>query len=240
MLAINSFSPSVIQRIGHYVYCLKDPDTGKVFYVGKGQGNRIFDHLKIAVSTATSTSKLDKIRAIQAAGRHPEYLIIRSGLTEESAIQVEAALIEWIGVDNLTNEVSGHHSDGHGIMNIAELVALYEAPSANIVEPVILIIINKLYERGKMTDEALYEATRGDWVIGQRRNGASYALAVHDGIVRQAYRIHKWQAAPKNKSGRQRWRFYGEVSREVQGYIGKSVSRYIARGAQNPIKYVNC
>ena len=29
-----------------YVYLLSDPNTNEIFYVGKGKGNRVFDHFK--------------------------------------------------------------------------------------------------------------------------------------------------------------------------------------------------
>lgn len=38
---MNEFPQSVIEKVGHYVYTLADPRTHKVFYVGKGQGNRV-------------------------------------------------------------------------------------------------------------------------------------------------------------------------------------------------------
>ena len=45
-LMINKFSPNTIEKIGYYVYIFSDPDTHQPFYVGQGQGNRVFSHLK--------------------------------------------------------------------------------------------------------------------------------------------------------------------------------------------------
>jgi len=42
---ITSFSQKTIEELGYYVYVYSDPDTHKPFYVGKGKGNRAFDHL---------------------------------------------------------------------------------------------------------------------------------------------------------------------------------------------------
>jgi len=42
MKTTNSFSNAVIEQLSYYVYLLIDPRTDKVFYVGKGAGNRIF------------------------------------------------------------------------------------------------------------------------------------------------------------------------------------------------------
>lgn len=41
---INFFSEEVVQKIGNYVYRLIDPRNGETFYIGRGQGNRVFQH----------------------------------------------------------------------------------------------------------------------------------------------------------------------------------------------------
>ena len=41
---IKEYSKKVQEAIGYYVYVLVDPRTKQVFYVGKGKGNRVFDH----------------------------------------------------------------------------------------------------------------------------------------------------------------------------------------------------
>ena len=58
----------------------------------------------------------------------------------------------------------------------------------------ILITINRLY-RSDMTNEELYEATRGVWKVGQKRDRAEYAIAVYQGIAREVYRIRTWHPA---------------------------------------------
>ena len=63
-----------------------------------------------------------------------------------------------------------------------------------IIDPVILIRINKTY-RNDMSAHALYEATRGVWVVGPRRENAKLALAVFNGMVREVYEIREWQPA---------------------------------------------
>lgn len=46
-----------------------------------------------------------------------------------------------------------------------------------------------------MTAEELYEATRGVWVIGRKREQVDYAIAVYQGIAREVYRIRAWHPA---------------------------------------------
>lgn len=64
----NKFSPEVEAKLQYYVYALVDPRTDQIFYVGKGVGNRVFQHIAEAENkNACSTSeKLDQIRAIHA------------------------------------------------------------------------------------------------------------------------------------------------------------------------------
>ena len=44
------FSAYVTEQVGWYVYALRDPRNSKVFYIGKGQGNRVFAHANDAVA----------------------------------------------------------------------------------------------------------------------------------------------------------------------------------------------
>ncbi|MBI9045396.1 MAG: hypothetical protein JEZ06_12975 [Anaerolineaceae bacterium] len=242
MSKIKEFTPSVSEKLGYYVYLLIDPETDSIFYIGKGNGNRIFAHLNHALSSPLESDKLDKIRSIHAKGLQVKHIIHRHGLTEKEAFEVEAALIDFIGIRDLSNIVHGHHSDFRGRMSISEVIAIYDAPKIEIIEPVILIIANRLFERG-MSDERLYEITRGNWVLGERRNKAKFAFCVYNSIVRQIYEIQRWfpvAAQTQEQKTKERWRFDGIVAQDLQHYIGGSVENYITLGAQNPIKYVNC
>lgn len=40
------FSEEVAKAVGNYVYRLIDPRNGETFYVGKGKGNRVFQHVR--------------------------------------------------------------------------------------------------------------------------------------------------------------------------------------------------
>lgn len=238
----NGFSSAIIEQLGYYVYLLIDPETDKVFYVGKGTGDRIFAHLNFALRFPKETDKLEKIRAIMQKGLAVKHLIHRHGLTEKEAFEVEASLIDFIGLEELTNKVGGQHSSFRGQMTIPELIALYEAPPLEIKEPALLIIVNRLFRRG-MDAERLYEITRGNWVLGERRRKARYAFSVYRGIVRQVYQIQRWfpaEARSPHQKTRQRWRFDGMVAYELQHYVGGSVDHYLTQGSQNPVKYLNC
>lgn len=236
------FPQSVIEQIGYYVYLLIDPDTEDIFYVGKGTGNRVFQHKETALVTSQASDKLDRIRAIIASGKQVQYQILRHGLTEKEAFEVESALIDFIGIETLSNAVAGFYSDARGKMNLVDIVAKYSAPQITITEPVILITLNRYYQHG-MSAADLYEYTRGNWVIGKRgRIHAKYGFAVFRGIIREVYQILRWESV-ENRSLDQktkvRWRFEGEIAEDLRHYVGGSVEQYSKIGAQNPIRYIN-
>ncbi len=112
-----------------------------------------------------------------------------------------------------------------------------------ISEPAILLIINQLFDSA-MSAEELYDTTRGNWLVaGERRDNAKYAFAVYKGIVQEVYEIQRWEPAVKRFEDDQtenRWRFHGIIADSMQHYVGGSVEDYFERGAQNPVRYVNC
>lgn len=121
--------------------------------------------------------------------------------------------------------------------------------SATLTDPILLIRVPQAFRPG-MSDVALYEATRGVWKIGPRRDQVRYALAVYEGTVQEVYDVAHWQPALTApyatrkldaNLARGRWEFVGRRAPDVirQRYLGKSVAAYFKRGAQNPIAYVN-
>jgi hypothetical protein len=99
------FAPEIISSLKHYVYLYRDPDTGDIFYVGRGQGNRAFDHLK----DAGETRKAEVIRRLAFSGKSPVIEILRSRMSKNEAKLVEAAVIDLLGLKQLTNNMRGNH-----------------------------------------------------------------------------------------------------------------------------------
>ncbi len=89
-----------------YVYELIDPRNDLPFYVGKGSGNRLFEHRTDAMRGATS-HRHHKIRQIIALGLQIKYRIVRHFKVEAAAYRFEARHIERIGPTNLTNIAAG-------------------------------------------------------------------------------------------------------------------------------------
>ena len=237
---VHAITDEVAATLRSYVYLYSDPRDGQVFYIGKGKGARLFAHLDVQSESA----KVRRIADIRAAGLEPRIDLLRYGLTDAEAAMVEAAAIDLMGRPPLTNKMAGF--DGHTFGRIAslEVIIMLTAQPVEVQEPALLITINQLY-RSDMTAEELYEATRGIWVLGERRERAELALAVYQGIVREVYRIKAWHPSgtlpyrTRDASGfaaRGRWEFEGDVAADLRDrYVGYSVGK----GGQNPIRYVN-
>ena len=226
------FSQAVIENIGYYVYALKDPRDSRIFYIGKGTGNRVFQHIRCAIETEDESDKLNLIREIQSTGKKVECYILHHGLEEEEALMIESACIELIGLDILTNKVKGHHSWDEGLKTIDEIIQYYDAKIITITEPAIIININRKYRRF-MNDNELYNVTRSSWKLGTKKNKAKYIIASYCGLVREIYEIDTW-----NQLG-DRWEFVGKVANKeiIEKYKNQSLANYIKKGSQNPIKY---
>jgi len=233
------FSQAVIEKLGSYVYFLQDPRTDDVFYVGKGVGNRVFDHLNCAIETDGETEKLEIIREIVASGHNVKHFILRHGLTEQIAFEIEASLIDFVGMKNLSNIQGGHYSSDYGLKTTDEILAIYEAEELSTTEPLILININRLYHRD-MTEVELYDATRKSWVVGSRKEKAKYAIATYRGLTREVYKIEEW--FPVEVREKKRWGFNGsKANKEIRDKLRyKSIASFFSKGAANPIKYLNC
>lgn len=124
--------------------------------------------------------------------------------------------------------------------------------STTITDKAILIRISRLFKE-YLSELELYEATRGVWRVSLNHAAkAEYAMAVYKGIIREVYKIKKWQKADKagystrsdlpSRDISQRKEFVGKLAEESirNKYNGKDVSEYFYKGNQNPIYYVNC
>src|SRR5258708_11777796 len=91
-----------------YVYELAYPESmgGAVFYVGKGQDNRI-DHHEAEARKGKRSYKCSVIRKIWAAGEQMVKRKVQKNMTEEAAYQLEKDLIRMYDRRHLTNLTDG-------------------------------------------------------------------------------------------------------------------------------------
>ncbi len=227
------FSQAVCEKIGSYVYILKDPRDNSIFYVGKGSGNRIFKHVEDALENPKESDKLNRIREIIHEGYTVEHYILRHGLNSDLALEIESACIDLLELDSLTNSVKGHNAWERGLKSTDEIIQHYDARIIVVEEPAVIININNLYRRF-MKPEELYEATRSSWKVAKhRREKVKYAIAAYRGLVREVYEVDEWY--PKGE----RWEFTGKIADSLirDKYLNQSLDNYVKKGGRNPIRY---
>jgi len=243
-----NFSQLVCEKLHYYIYIYIDPRNGEIFYVGKGKGNRAFAHL----SETSEKEKVKRIYAIRASGREPTIEILIHGLEdEETAMRIEASVIDLLDIHQLTNIQRGYHSRTFGRMGIDQVIATYAPKRVVVSDPVLAFRINQTFHYG-MNEQELYDYTRHAWKLGRRREQARYAFAVYHGIVQEIYEIEKWlpqNSTPNIKHERgessevntDRWEFVGKVAQaEIRKkYLYSDISAYL-RSTQQPCVYINC
>lgn len=122
-------------------------------------------------------------------------------------------------------------------------ILMYE----DITENIIAIKVNHSYKEN-MTEDELYDITRGYWKIDiKKAKHADYAISVYEGIIKEVYKIEKWLPAelirrttlPDAEVRKGRYGFDGKVAeKEIRDkYIDKSIASLYKRGEANPIKY---
>jgi len=178
----------------YYVYRLVDPRNLQTFYVGKGCGGRIFQHIENVQSLISNDEspislKACRISEIIAAGKEVILLIQRWGLTEDEAFEVEAALIDIF--TGLTNVQAGNNPE-RGAISVDDFyevnkIAVYDEPEEDYV------IIKTTVEAIALKNNSLYEASRASWNAKlENAQKYKYVLSTVYGIVREVYEVNKW------------------------------------------------
>jgi uncharacterized protein len=234
-----SFTPEVAEKLRTYVYRLIDPRNGETFYVGKGQGNRVFAHIHEQVDGDDPTNKLRRIRDVHLAGFEVAHVIHRHGMDDRTAFEVEAALID--AYPGLTNIAGGVGNADFGAMHAMEIVRRYAAQPAVFQHRALLVSVNR-----SAAETSLYEATRWAWKVSLKKvNQAEVILATRQGLIVGAFVASEWlEATAENFPDREpvpgRFCFVGEEAPEsIRGlYVGRRVpDEYRKPGSANPIRY---
>lgn len=247
---MDNFTVLTEKALKYYVYLLVDPRDGKIFYVGKGVKDRVFNHLKCAVNGEDKTAKLDTIRDIERVGKKVQYYIVRHGLEEEAAFLVESVLIDLLTyrdfahVANISNIQRGHHQTDFGIKTAEELEIMYggaDIKEGDIVDKVMTINIRLTFDLHMEDPAGIYEATRKSWKVSKTRaEKVEYVFGEHEGVILAIFKPIKWE---HEKGNLERWMFEGyEITEQnnpevFHRYYHKHLIK--AKHAQNPIHYYN-
>lgn len=210
---MDKFSKKVAGELNFYVYCLVDPTDNKIFYIGKGKDDRVFDHARNAINNTDPSLKLDKISSIIDAGKEVKYYILRHKLDRNSALILESTLIDLLTFKDfnteslLVNIQGGYHQWNEGIKTTDEIEQLYDCKEISLddcEEKLFIVKLNQtVYSRkkGKAIEPiylrpSMYESTRKWWKASYNRmRKADYLLGVYQGVVRSVY-------MPKKEKGK--------------------------------------
>lgn len=245
------FPAEMVARLGVYVYALVDPTDGRPFYIGKGRGNRVFQHVwsakgaipmdnsenvGAADSAAVTSKKNTRIHQVFAAGFGVQHWIIRHGITSEDsadkvAFGAEQCLLDFAGLAqiDLVNLAGGHVATDHGMLTAEELTLRYCAePVPALPAQCALIKVNAAAKSA--TPEQIYQWSREAWIVGDAAraiHGLPILVFAND-IVRAVHRADSWTPVgtlpAKGKRAVRKWRYLGEPDPELEKiYVGKSL-----------------
>lgn len=253
------FSQKTIESIGHYVYALVDPRDGRIFYIGKGHEERVFEHEIEATTTNNSSIKLDTIRAIKADGMNVQYYILRHGLQESDlkngediAYIIESVFINFLSYSaflpdtgsNIKNLQVGHHQIDEGIMTVDEVELFYNCPEVTAEQvkknghKLLCININTTF----LVEHDVYTAVRSAWYLSKETaDKCDFVVAEYRGIVRGVYTVRgKWKDSGL-RTGKNnqiiRYEFDGD---EVHNspYLNTRITPERNKGNRNPVRYI--
>jgi hypothetical protein len=201
------------EKLGIYVYVLADPTDGnRIFYVGKGQGDRVLHHgrekgIGDSNPVVSKKSKKQTIDDILTKGNKPGWYVVRRNLgSAENAFHVEAGIIyalTYANKQSLTNLTEGMNLGPHKGLSAEEVRAL----NAKFIDPktahpfVMLFNIDKGYRR----HGDIFEATRKAWSVNEKFQNHQGAIAIGliGGISKGVFGIKRWTRTDEvNKKGK--------------------------------------
>lgn len=241
------FDEKTKEHLKYYVYLLIDPENDEPFYVGKGQNNRVFDHINQEIQEGTENLKYQEIQRI--GSKKVKHIIVRHGLSESSAFAIEASLIDTFRFIPSLNKFArgniqgGFNSIEKGLMSSNEIISLYNAELLNSIdEDCIIININGTYKKGAGTD-GIYLATKETWKMAEWRSALyKYVISEYRGLVREVFKVENWYTKERpDKYGKlyNGYGFDGVIASETirNKYINKSIKGIKPRGYGYPVIY---
>jgi hypothetical protein len=262
------FPSGIAEQLRAYVYALSDPESGRIFYIGKGNGDRVFAHANGTLEEEGISLKNDVILDIKRRGLDVKVHIIQHGLDDHEksdqshAHQTESALFGVLklidpNLDNdsfsLSNVVAPPTFRDFGLRTVEEVIAQYGEPAdvSQIPHSSVLIKPTRSWYMGMEQDE-LYEMTRGWWRMSlDRSSKVKYVFSIPRFIIRAVYEVQPgdWRFRVKgdrhweNDIGKKpRVGFDGkDVSAHFSGLINKSVEHVFGpgQGKRADFKYLD-
>lgn len=223
--AKRAFDPNERRHLGNYVYALRDPRDNKIFYVGQGAGNRLFDHFNEAEAalghTTSTSSKIIRILDIWNNDENVDWSIIAHSLDQGQSNVVESAVIDALGFSQngpCLNIVRGPHSS----MLDQDEIAAFAAEPIGPNRPFNKVFIFPI-QRGLADGRNVYEATRCCWRLNINLceiQEETIAVGINNGISVGSYSLENWAQIENG-----RYQFSGN---DFEEFFNKNWARIIA------------
>lgn len=209
-----SFDPLQKQKLGKYIYALRDPRDRKIFYVGQGTNDRVFDHFNEAghcadasVPFADMSSKVIRILDIWKNNEDVEWIIIAHNLPlDNNNPDLIPDLVESALFDILSESQNGDTLNEYSPPKSSRLLPDdLEAMAADFVNPdskipnVFIFPVHNALNAGATP----YNATRSAWNVSINHQSLekSYAVGLKNSISVGSYEIARWvPVADSNRS----------------------------------------
>jgi hypothetical protein len=189
------------EKLGKYIYALRDPRDNKIFYVGQGINNRVFEHFGEAEYCLNSnkafnqlSSKVIRILDIWKNNEDVEWLILAHNLPVDNNVAdyVESAIVDGLSESQngeTLNEVSPPKSSRLVADDLDAMAAAFVNPLTPHINVFIFPIQNAL-NNGVST----YNATRTTWAVsnGNQLLNPSFAVGLKHSISKGSFEISSW------------------------------------------------
>ena len=195
-------------KLGRYVYALRDPRDGKVFYVGQGVGNRIFDHFNEAddwlrngedyclQKNKFASSKIIRILDIWRGDEDVNWFIVAHNIVECDldgiVSRIESAVIDALSMSQngvCLNEIKAPKSS----LLIQDDVGALAAEPVNPTEKISRVFVFPI--QNSINEQPIYDATRQAWSVKDSYRDTSettYAVGINKGISIGSYIVDRW------------------------------------------------
>lgn len=196
-----NFDDLQLERLGNYVYALRDPRDNKIFYIGQAScNNRLFDHFAEAESYLNGgikepAPKILRIVEIWSEDEDVDWFILAHGLDDKASAlnAVESAAIDLLSYSQngaALNRVAGPHSS----LLTQEMLSDLGAAPVNPGVPLHMVFVFPIQARLAEGADP-YEASRRAWHVAERfrNNQGAIAVGLSNYISRGVFEIDHWR-----------------------------------------------
>ncbi|MGF3183318.1 LEM-3-like GIY-YIG domain-containing protein [Facklamia sp. P12934] len=222
----------------YYVYILRDSRDKKIFYIGKGKGNRVFHHEQAAYDSLMEKSiqaqdiekdlKMSTIRQIKGSGAKVEKVLINYGLSESQAFASENTLINFMDIVSLhalTNKVYGYGVRGIEVEKLESQFGFSPISITDVFTDKRILAVKitdsfnldlneeKDYDFFNKDTNNLKSRTLGNWRVSQEnQDKIAYVIGVNTGIANSVVSAYKVSGTQRELDENGRYRTFFQTN----------------------------